>query len=82
VPRWTPIHPEFLVALRILDAVGLPYAELWRMLGPIAARLDRPRPSYWQVRRIVIEERRRKQARAEHLDNVLRDVIRGVAPFR
>ena len=74
------MHPDFVVALRMLDAVGLPYAEAWRMLRPVAARLDVPRPSYWRVRRFLIEERRRRARRDEQVDRVLRDLLRGVLP--
>ena len=46
-----PVHPEFVLALRVLDAFGMPYAEAWRLLRPVAARLGIPRPSYSTVRR-------------------------------
>ena len=49
-----PVHPGFVLALRVLDALGMPYAEAWRLLRPVAARLGIPRPSYSSVRRIVI----------------------------
>ncbi len=82
MPRWEPLHPDFVIALRVLDAFGLPYAELWRQLAPVAARLDLHRPSYWRVRRFVIRERRLKSERTEQLDDVLRDLFRGVFPLR
>jgi hypothetical protein len=75
------MHPEFVIALRALDAIGLPYAELWRALRPVAMRIDEPRPSYARVRRFLIEERRRKLARAALLDAVARDLMRGTAPW-
>lgn len=75
-----PVHPEFVQALRVLDAIGLPYAEAWRMLRPVGARIGLPRPSYFTVRRIVIAERRRKRERAEALDRVLADLLRGMPP--
>src|SRR5205807_2907932 len=30
VPRWEPLHREYAIAMRVLDAFGMPYAELWR----------------------------------------------------
>ena len=80
MPRWEPVHPEFIVALRALDAFGMPYAELWRALRPVAARLGRPRPSYWLVRRIAIEERRRKLERMAIANAIFIDLCRGVFP--
>lgn len=75
-----PVHPEFVQALRVLDAIGMPYAEAWRMLRPVAARVGLPRPSYFTVRRVVIAERRRKHERAEALDRILADLLRGMPP--
>ena len=72
-----PVHPEFVLALRILDAFGMPYAEAWRLLRPVAARLGIPRPSYSTVRRTVIAERRRKNENVELLDVLLADLFIG-----
>jgi hypothetical protein len=77
-----PVHPEFVLALRVLDAFGMPYAEAWRLLRPVAARLGIPRPSYSTVRRIVIAERRRKRENAELLDVLLADLFSGRFPYR
>jgi hypothetical protein len=77
-----PVHSEFVLALRVLDALGMPYAEAWRLLRPVAARLGIPRPSYSSVRRIVIAERRRKQENAELLDLLLADLFTGRFPYR
>jgi hypothetical protein len=76
-----PVHREFVLALRILDAFGLPYAEVWRMLRPVAARLGIPRPSYSSVRRIVIAERERKRRNADELDRLLADLLAGRFPY-
>jgi hypothetical protein len=76
-----PVHREFVLALRILDAVGMPYAEAWRMLRPVSARLGVPRPSYSSVRRIVIAERERKRRNADELDRLLADLFAGRFPF-
>ena len=76
------LPPDFVLALRVLDAAGLPYAEAWRLLRPVAARLDVPRPSYFTVRRILREQRVRKERRLEVLDSVLADLLQGRVPLR
>jgi hypothetical protein len=75
------MHPDFAVAMRVLDSFGLPYAELWRRLRPVSARLGVPRPSYWRVRRFVIADRRRKTENSEALNRVLRDLFAGRSPI-
>jgi hypothetical protein len=80
IARPTALHPEFVVALRVLDAFGMPYAEALRQLIPTARRLGIPRPSYSTVRRLVIEERRRKAGRTDLLDRVLTDLLVGRVP--
>jgi len=79
--RYAAIHPEFVQALRILDAVGMPYAEAWRRLAPVAARLGVTRPSYSVVRRLAIAERARKERRADDLDLLLTDLLAGLVPL-
>ena len=74
------LHRDFAVALRVLDAAGMPYAEALRLLIPVAARLGIPRPSYPTVRRFLIAERRRKARRMDVLDRVLADLLRGLPP--
>jgi hypothetical protein len=81
IELFEPVHPEFAQAIRVLGALGLPYAELWRMLRPVARRLDLPRPSYPTVRRLAIAERRRKTRRQKEVDEVLARVLRGFPPF-
>ena len=76
-----PVHREFVLALRVIDAFGLPYAEAWRCLRPVAARLGVPRPSYSSVRRVVIAERARKRRHADELDLLLSDLLRGRFPL-
>jgi hypothetical protein len=76
-----PVHREFVLALRVLDAFGMPYAEAWRLLRPVAGRLGTPRPSYSTVRRILIAERERKRRQAEDLDRLLADLFTGRFPF-
>jgi hypothetical protein len=77
-----PVHPEFVLALRVLDAFGMPYAEAWRLLRPVSARLGVPRPSYSSVRRIVIAERSRKRENADLLDVLLAELFTGRFPYR
>jgi hypothetical protein len=77
----SPVDPEFIRALRILDAFGMPYAEAWRLLRPVAARLGVPRPSYSAVRRILIAERARKRRNADDLDRLLADLFAGRFPY-
>ena len=81
MPRWEPIHPDYVIALRVLDAFGMPYAELWRQLIPVSERLGIPRPSYWRVRRFAISDRRRKDRNTEALDRVLCDLFAHRLPF-
>lgn len=82
MPRWEPLHEDYVIALRVLDSFGMPYAELWRQLIPVAARLGLPRPSYWRVRRFVIADRRRKAENTEALNRVLHDLFVGRSPLR
>ena len=76
-----PIEREFVLALRVLDAFGMPYAEAWRLLRPVSARLGLPRPSYSSVRRILIAERERKRLNADELDRLLADLFAGRFPY-
>jgi hypothetical protein len=76
-----PVHREFVLALRILDAFGMPCAEAWRLLRPVSARLGIPRPSYSSVRRILIAERERKRRHAEELDELLAALFSGRFPY-
>jgi hypothetical protein len=80
VPRGTPLHQDFVIALRVLDAFGLPYADAWRMLMPVAARCGVARPSYSTVRRFLIEERGRKARRTGKLNQILYDLFAGLVP--
>jgi hypothetical protein len=76
-----PVHREFVLALRVLDAFEMPYAEAWRLLRPVSVRLGLPRPSYSTVRRVVIAERERKRRRADELDRLLADLFSGRFPY-
>jgi hypothetical protein len=52
----------------------VPAAETWRLVAETAANMGLPRPSYPHVRRLVADERRRRQARQD-----LRDVVKQTA---
>jgi len=63
VPRGRPLHPAFALAVFVLDREGMPYAELWRRLRPVANRLGERPPSYSQVRRLALVTRPVKRVR-------------------
>ena len=79
--RGTPIHHEFVIAILVLDGDGMPYAELWRLLRPVAARLGIPRPSYDEVRRLARETRPAKRRRKAELDLILSRTLAGLTPI-
>ena len=80
MPRWEPLDPDFVEALRLLAPLDLPYAEQWRRLRPVAARLDVPRPSYWRVRRRAIRLKIVVAERDARRERVMRDLFRGMVP--
>jgi hypothetical protein len=80
VARYEPIHPEFRAALWLLSGAELSYAEAWRRLVPVAARIQESRPSYPTVRRVLIEQRRERRRRKERLEPVLVDLLKGRIP--
>jgi hypothetical protein len=80
MPRWPPLDEDFREALRILAGFEVGYAEALRALIPVAERIDRPRPSYWRVRRFLIDERRRRDRAAEVRNRVLSDLLQGRFP--
>ena len=82
MPRWQPLHPELTAAIDALDALGMPFAELWRLLRPIAMRIGCRQPSYWIVRRRAIVVRRRKLERARIVEEIYGDMISGYLPYR
>jgi len=63
-----------------LDREGQPIAETWRRVGEAAALRGLPRPSYANVRRLVLAERRRRAELSDVLGDVLGDVAAGRAP--
>ena len=84
MPRWEPLHPAFAAELRRLAKTDVPYAEVSRRLIPVAVRLDLRRPSYWQVRRFLAEERRRlelaRRQREELVEKVVAPLLTGRVP--
>jgi hypothetical protein len=80
-PFTRPFAPNSSLPCGFLDVVGLPCAEAWRLLRPVAARLDTPRPSYSSVRRILIAERERKRRNKEDWDRFLGDMLAGRVPY-
>jgi hypothetical protein len=67
-------RPRLRELVAALDEEDAPAAETWRLVSETAANLGLPRPSYSHVRRLVLDERRRRRARA-----VLRDVVKEAA---
>jgi hypothetical protein len=57
-----------------LDEDNTPVAATWRLVSETAANLRLPRPSYPHIRRLVLDERRRRRARA-----TIRDVVKEAA---
>jgi len=80
VPRAEPLHPDFARALQVLASVDVSYAEAWRLLRPVAARLDRPRPSYSRVRRALEHERRQRARSQANVERVISDLLAGLVP--
>jgi hypothetical protein len=80
VPPAEPLHPDFARALQILASVDVSYAEAWRLMRPVAARLDRPRPSYWRVRRVLERERRDRELSHANVEKVISDLLAGLIP--
>ena len=77
MPRREPLHPEFARALLPFAREGTPYAEAWRALIPVAARIGRPRPSYTTVLRFLRVERARAARRQVVVDRVVARVLAG-----
>jgi hypothetical protein len=67
-------RPRLRELVAALDEDDTPVAATWRLVSETAANLGLPRPSYPHVRRLVLDERRRRRARAE-----IRDVVKEAA---
>jgi hypothetical protein len=62
------------------DREDQPIAETWRRVGDESARLGLPRPSYANVRRLALAERRRNADTKAVLDDALATVVAGRVP--
>ena len=67
-------RPQLRELVAALDEDDVPVAVTWRLVSETAVNLGLPRPSYPHARRLVLDERRRRRARAE-----LRDVVKEAA---
>ena len=67
-------RPRLRELVAALDKDDTPVAATWRLVSETAANLGLPRPSYPYIRRLVLDERRRRRARAE-----IRDVVKEAA---
>ena len=67
-------RPRLRELVAALDRDDTPVAATWRLVSETAANLALPRPSYPHIRRLVLDERRRRRARAE-----IRDVVKEAA---
>ena len=61
-------RPRLRELVAALDEDDAPVAATWRLVSETAANLGLPRPSYPHIRRLVLDERRRRRARAEIRD--------------
>lgn len=76
------VDPRLVRALASMT--GLPPAEAWRRLAPVAGRLGVRRPSYPTVRRILAVYRELaliKQARRRQRDRLFADLLAGKVPW-
>jgi hypothetical protein len=86
MPRWPPLHPDYVAALEALARMEVSYAEALRRLIPLENRLREPRPTYWRVRRYLrssraeLERRRAEQRRLA--EDVFVDMMKGLSPLR
>ena len=67
-------RPQLRELVAALDEDDVPVAATWRLVSETAAKWGLPRPSYPHVRRLVLDERRRRRARAE-----IRDIVKEAA---
>ena len=67
-------RPRLRELVAALDEDDTPVAATWRLVSETAANLGLPRPSYPHIRRLVLDERRRRRARAE-----IRDIVKEAA---
>jgi hypothetical protein len=86
MPRWPPLHPDYVAALEALARMEVSYAEALRRLIPLENRLGQPRPTYWLVRRCLRTRRaeleRRRAERRRLAEDVFVDMMKGLSPLR
>jgi hypothetical protein len=78
------LDPRLVAAISVLYDSRESMGEATRRLGALASELGLPRPSYSQVRRLVIAERQRRVERRERLDQLDRTIaglIRHAHPY-
>jgi hypothetical protein len=67
-------RPRLRELVAAVDEDDIPVAATWRLVSETAANLGLPRPSYPHIRRLVLDERRRRRAREE-----IRDILKEAA---
>jgi hypothetical protein len=77
MPRGVRLHPDVARELRALAASDMSFADLSRCANGAAERARAVRPSYDTVRRLTLDERRRRR-RSRALD-VLAGVLAGAS---
>jgi hypothetical protein len=86
MPRWPPLHPDYVAALEALARMEVSYAEALRRLIPLENRLREPRPTYWLVRRSLRARRAelelRRAERHRLAEDVFVDMMKGLSPLR
>jgi hypothetical protein len=75
-----PLDRRIVDAICVLGARGVPYAELRRMLAPLARKIASPLPAYTTVRRIAITERAAADAKTEAVEQILVKLLQGRPP--
>lgn len=72
-----PLIEELAIAL---DREDQPIAETWRRVSDAASQAGVPRPSYANVRRLVLADRRRRRELSEVLTETAADIAAGRVP--
>jgi hypothetical protein len=67
-------RPRLRELVASLDEDDVPMAATWRLVAETAANLGLPQPSYPHIRRLVLDERRRRRAR-----EAIRDIVKEAA---
>ena len=76
MPKIAPRYDDRLLrALEKLDDESQPIAETCRRVGEFAVRIGVPRPSYVHLRRLVVAERERRQARRDAIEDAIVETL-------